>query len=107
VWGEKSLYGRKYMGMERATFLVNARASSSRPGIRSKSPAMSNGLGGGQGLVRRSMKKPSKKFWRHAPSPRPASRSFFWHRRLIGKSRAGDASPVAVPDAHSPQPQPG
>ena len=23
VWGEKSLYGRKYMGMERATFLVN------------------------------------------------------------------------------------
>ncbi len=25
VWGEKVLYGRKYMGMERATFLVNAR----------------------------------------------------------------------------------
>jgi peroxiredoxin len=25
VWGEKSLYGRKYMGMERATFLVNAK----------------------------------------------------------------------------------
>src|SRR5215475_10201756 len=25
VWGEKSLYGRKYMGMERATFLVDAR----------------------------------------------------------------------------------
>lgn len=25
VWGEKTLYGRKYMGMERATFLVNAR----------------------------------------------------------------------------------
>ena len=24
VWGEKSLYGRKYMGMERATFLVSA-----------------------------------------------------------------------------------
>jgi peroxiredoxin Q/BCP len=23
VWGEKSLYGRKYMGLERATFLVN------------------------------------------------------------------------------------
>jgi peroxiredoxin Q/BCP len=23
VWGEKKLYGRKYMGMERATFLVN------------------------------------------------------------------------------------
>ncbi|HJT42624.1 MAG TPA: peroxiredoxin [Rhizomicrobium sp.] len=25
VWGEKMLYGRKYMGMERATFLVNAK----------------------------------------------------------------------------------
>ena len=25
VWGEKSLYGRKYMGMERATFLIDAR----------------------------------------------------------------------------------
>jgi peroxiredoxin Q/BCP len=24
VWGEKSLYGRKYMGVERATFLVDA-----------------------------------------------------------------------------------
>ena len=24
VWGEKSLYGRKYMGLERATFLVDA-----------------------------------------------------------------------------------
>lgn len=25
VWGEKSLYGRKYMGMERATFLIDAK----------------------------------------------------------------------------------
>jgi len=25
VWGEKTLYGRKYMGMERATFLVGAK----------------------------------------------------------------------------------
>ena len=25
AWGEKSLYGRKYMGMERATFLVDAK----------------------------------------------------------------------------------
>jgi thioredoxin-dependent peroxiredoxin len=25
VWGEKSLYGRKYMGMERATFLVDGK----------------------------------------------------------------------------------
>jgi peroxiredoxin Q/BCP len=25
VWGEKMLYGRKYMGMERATFLVDAK----------------------------------------------------------------------------------
>ena len=25
VWGEKTMYGRKYMGMERATFLVSAK----------------------------------------------------------------------------------
>ena len=25
VWGEKTLYGRRYMGMERATFLVDAK----------------------------------------------------------------------------------
>jgi len=25
VWGEKTLYGRKYMGMERATFLIDAK----------------------------------------------------------------------------------
>jgi peroxiredoxin Q/BCP len=25
IWGEKTLYGRKYMGMERATFLVDAK----------------------------------------------------------------------------------
>ena len=25
VWGEKTLYGRKYMGMERASFLINAK----------------------------------------------------------------------------------
>jgi len=53
------------------------------------------------------MKKVSKKFWRHAPSPRPASRSFFWHRRLIGKSRATDAPQVTVgADRHTPQKKP-
>ncbi len=25
IWVEKSLYGRKYMGMDRATFLVDAK----------------------------------------------------------------------------------
>src|ERR1700722_12584786 len=25
VWGEKTLYGRKYMGIERATFLINVK----------------------------------------------------------------------------------
>ena len=25
VWGEKSMYGRKYMGVERATFLIDAK----------------------------------------------------------------------------------
>ena len=24
VWGEKSMYGRKYMGVERTTFLIGA-----------------------------------------------------------------------------------
>ncbi len=27
VWGEKSLYGRKYMGVERSTFLVDAKGN--------------------------------------------------------------------------------
>jgi len=27
VWVEKSMYGRKYMGMERATFLVDAKGT--------------------------------------------------------------------------------
>jgi thioredoxin-dependent peroxiredoxin len=27
VWGEKTLYGRKYMGVERATFLVDAKGA--------------------------------------------------------------------------------
>jgi murein DD-endopeptidase MepM/ murein hydrolase activator NlpD len=51
------------------------------------------------------MKKPLKSFWRRPSSPRPTSRSFFWHRRLIG--RPGAAEPHAVPaaalDAPAPQ----
>ena len=53
------------------------------------------------------MKKPSKKFWRHAPSPRPDSRSFFWHRRLIGKSRAGETPPPAAGNPQIPLEAPG
>ncbi len=34
------------------------------------------------------MKKPLKSFWRRPPSPRPNARSFFWHRRLIGRPGA-------------------
>ena len=30
VWGEKSMYGRKYMGIERSTFLIDARRRASR-----------------------------------------------------------------------------
>jgi peroxiredoxin Q/BCP len=30
VWGEKSLYGRKYMGIERATFLIDAKGKIAR-----------------------------------------------------------------------------
>jgi len=50
------------------------------------------------------MKKPLTSFWRRTPSPRPAARSFFWHRRLIGKPRAATtAGIVGVPDAQIPQ----
>jgi murein DD-endopeptidase MepM/ murein hydrolase activator NlpD len=54
------------------------------------------------------MKKPSKKFWRHTPAPRTASRSFFWHRRLIGKSRASETPPLTIgaTDTQPPQEQP-
>ncbi len=34
VWGEKSMYGRTYMGIERATFLFGATARWSAPGAR-------------------------------------------------------------------------
>ena len=30
VWGEKSMYGRNYMGIDRSTFLVDAAGASSR-----------------------------------------------------------------------------
>ena len=36
VWVEKTLYGRQYMGVERATFLSTARARSARSGARSR-----------------------------------------------------------------------
>ena len=52
------------------------------------------------------MKQPLKSFWRRAHSPRPASRSFFWHRRLIGKPRTGEMAPpgvIAAPDTQVPQ----
>ena len=38
VWGEKSLYGRKYMGMERATFLVDAKGVIARAWHKVKVP---------------------------------------------------------------------
>jgi peroxiredoxin Q/BCP len=38
VWGEKTLYGRKYMGMERATFLVNAKGVIARAWHKVKVP---------------------------------------------------------------------
>ena len=40
TWVEKSMYGRKYMGMERSTFLIGADGHGrSRRGARSRSPA--------------------------------------------------------------------
>lgn len=38
VWGEKVLYGRKYMGMERATFLVDAKGVIARAWHKVKVP---------------------------------------------------------------------
>jgi peroxiredoxin len=38
VWGEKTLYGRKYMGMERATFLVDAKGRIARAWRKVKVP---------------------------------------------------------------------
>jgi murein DD-endopeptidase MepM/ murein hydrolase activator NlpD len=53
------------------------------------------------------MKKPLKSFWRRAHSPRSVSRSFFWHRRLIGKQPRISETPAGValggPDAPVPQ----
>ena len=34
VWVEKNMYGRKYMGVERATFLIGRMAASRAPGGR-------------------------------------------------------------------------
>src|SRR5882724_8644263 len=50
------------------------------------------------------MKKTSKSFWHRTPSQRPASRSFFWHRRLsAGNPRASE---VCVNGAADAQPRP-
>ena len=52
------------------------------------------------------MKKPLTSFWHRTHSPRPAARSFFWHRRLIGKPRAGEMPApgvIAPPEAQVPQ----
>jgi len=40
------------------------------------------------------MKQPLKSFWRRPPSPRPNARSFFWHRRLIGRPGAAEPHPA-------------
>ena len=50
------------------------------------------------------MKKPLKSFWRRPPSPRPNARSFFWHRRLIGRPGAVEShlAPSAMPETQAP-----
>jgi len=52
------------------------------------------------------MKKPLKSFWRRGPSPRTASRSFFWHRRLIGRPGAAELHAAAPPAPETTVPQP-
>ena len=38
MWGEKTLYGRKYMGMERATFLVDEKGVIKQAWLKVKVP---------------------------------------------------------------------
>src|SRR5437660_1711638 len=54
------------------------------------------------------MKTQLKSFWRRPSSPRPTSRSFFWHRRLIGRPGPAEmhASPAATPEAEVPKTKP-
>src|ERR1700759_3660718 len=51
------------------------------------------------------MKKPLKSFWRRPPSPRPNARSFFWHRRLIGRPGAVESHSTMPGIAESQVPQ--
>ena len=39
VWVEKSMYGRKYMGVERSTFLIDRKGRIAGAGARSRCPA--------------------------------------------------------------------
>src|SRR5689334_15638360 len=47
------------------------------------------------------MKKPLKSFWRRPHAPPPASRSFFWHRRVISARHAvpQDTNQIAHQDS--------
>ena len=40
VWVEKSMYGRKYTGIERSTFIINEKGEIEHDGVRLKSKAM-------------------------------------------------------------------
>ncbi len=66
VWVEKSLYGRKYMGLERATFLVNAKGT-----IRSRLAQ-----GESAGHMSRPCWRP-RKAYESIPAPRPRTTAGF------------------------------
>ncbi len=51
------------------------------------------------------MKKTAKNFWHRTSSQRPASRSFFWHRRLAGKPRAGETRAGGAADTQARPPK--
>jgi len=51
------------------------------------------------------MKKPLKSFWRRPQSPRPNARSFFWHRRLIGRPGVTEPHPAHAPEAQPSTPK--
>ena len=82
VWVEKSLYGRKYMGMERATFLVDAKGVIAQAWHKVKVPGHVEAVL----AAARSIMTSGKRF-----GPRLTSRSFFWQRGLIGKKRADES----------------
>jgi peroxiredoxin Q/BCP len=80
VWQEKSMYGRKYMGIVRTTFLIgpNQRiarvAESLRDRTRRGGSCRAEGALEGQTAAPTS--RPGSRFWKHLPKPIKCGREF-------------------------------